>query len=185
MEPVILETPRLVLRQFTNSDIDTITAICQDGEIQRMTTIPAPYTREHAKGFVQEVCPQGWANETLLNFGTFRKDTGALVSSVGLHGRQFRADGIAEIGYWTAPDERGRGFTAEAVEAVCDWAFRELGVVRIEWLAIAGNVGSRAVAEKAGFRFEGTLRSRLIHRGVRDDAWLGALLNTDRATRPA
>ncbi|WP_370107127.1 GNAT family N-acetyltransferase [Streptacidiphilus sp. BW17] len=118
-----------------------------------------------------------------MNFGVFRKDTGALVASVGIHGRQFRTDGNAEIGYWTAPEQRRQGFTAEAVAAVCDWAFAELGVVRMEWRAVAGNVGSRAVAEKVGFRFEGTLRGGTVHHGKRSDTWIGGLLSRDRAGR--
>jgi RimJ/RimL family protein N-acetyltransferase len=181
MEPTTLETPRLHLHQFAEADIDTITAVCQDDQIQRMTSIPVPYTRAHAEGFVREIVPQGWITETLLNFGVFRKDTGALVASVGIHGHRFRTDGNAEIGYWTAPEQRRQGFTAEAVAAVCDWAFTELSVVRMEWRAVAGNVGSRAVAEKVGFRFEGTLRGGTLHRGKRSDTWIGALLSTDHS----
>ncbi|MEZ0068354.1 RimJ/RimL family protein N-acetyltransferase [Streptacidiphilus sp. MAP12-20] len=183
MEPVTLETARLSLRQFTEADIDAIHAACQDPDIQRYTAVPSPYGREHAEGFVREIAPQGWASETLLNFGCFRKDTDELVASAGLHGRQFRVDGVIEVGYWTAPAQRRQGFTTEAVRAICDWAFRELGVARVEWLARVGNTGSRAVAEKAGFRFEGTLRSLLLHRGARYDAWIGGLLSTDPATR--
>ncbi|MBF9072499.1 GNAT family N-acetyltransferase [Streptacidiphilus fuscans] len=180
MEPTTLETPRLHLRQFTEADIDTITEVCQDVQLQRMTSVPVPYTRAHAEGFVREIIPQGWITETLLNFGVFRKDTDALVASVGIHGHRFRTDGNAEIGYWTAPEQRRQGFTAEAVAVVCDWAFTELDVVRMEWRAVAGNVGSRAVAEKVGFRFEGTLRGATVHRGRRRDAWIGGLLSTDR-----
>lgn len=39
-----------------------------------------------------------------------------------------------------------------------------------------GNVASRRVAEKAGFRIEATLRKRQIHRGTRVDVWVGSLL---------
>ncbi|WP_037605436.1 GNAT family N-acetyltransferase [Streptacidiphilus rugosus] len=183
MDPVILETARLSLRQFTDADIDGIHAACQDPDTQRFTSVPVPYRREHAESFVREICPKGWAEETLLNFGCFRRDTGELVASTGFHGRQFRTDGVLEIGYWSVPSQRRQGFTAEAVAAMCDWAFDEVGVARIEWLAMVGNQGSRAVAEKVGFRFEGTLRSRLLQHGVRSDAWIGGLLSTDRAMR--
>ena len=42
---------------------------------------------------------------------------------------------------------------------MCRWGFRERGLQRIEWLAFVGNEASRRVAEKAGFRSEGTCRS--------------------------
>ena len=52
MEPVTLTTERLVLHVPDDSDIDAITAACQDPEIPRWTTVPSPYTREHGEGYV-------------------------------------------------------------------------------------------------------------------------------------
>lgn len=179
MEPVHLETERLVLRPLAEADIEAVLRACQDDDIQRWTSVPSPYHRAHAEGFVREVCPAGWRAETLFNLGSFTRTDGALVSSVGIHPRTFRTDGIAEIGYWTAREQRGHGYTAEAVAEVCRWAFQQLGVRRLEWLANVGNVGSRAVAAKVGFVQEGTLRSRIVHRGERMDAWSGALLPSD------
>ncbi|WP_037575836.1 GNAT family N-acetyltransferase [Phaeacidiphilus oryzae] len=180
MIPPVLTTARLVLRPLGAPDVDAVTEACQDPEIQRWTTVPSPYTRRDAETFVTELAPRGWAEHTLLNFGAFRRDDGALVSSIGLHARDLRhGEGIAEIGYWTATGQRGQGLTAEGVRAVCRWGFEELPVHRIEWLAVVGNEGSRAVAHRVGFHFEGTLRSRLLHRGERRDAWLGSLLPDD------
>ena len=83
------------------------------------------------------------------------------------------ANASAEIGYWVAPEARGRGVAPTAVRAVCRWAFSTKGLELIEWRAEVGNEASRRVAEKAGFRMEGELRKRLVHRGVRVDAWVG------------
>ncbi|AJT66736.1 Putative ribosomal N-acetyltransferase YdaF [Streptomyces lydicus] len=91
----------------------------------------------------------------------------------------------AELGYWTAREHRGNGYTAEAAREVVRWAFADLGVERMEWLAEVGNEGSRAVARKVGFRMEGTLRAKLIHQGTRRDAWIGALLPSDLPAAPA
>jgi RimJ/RimL family protein N-acetyltransferase len=178
MEPVILETPRLVLRPLEPGDVDAVYRACQDPDIQRWTTVPSPYLPEHAETFVLQISPDGWRNDTLYNWGSFTRD-GALVSSLGLSfpGRA----GFAEVGYWTAAEHRGRGYTSEAVSAVCRWAFATLGVQRLEWLAGVGNEASRAVVDRVGFTFEGTLRGYLEQRGVRHDAWIGALLPTDPA----
>jgi RimJ/RimL family protein N-acetyltransferase len=92
-----------------------------------------------------------------------------------------RPRGIVEIGFWTAPDQRGRGYTAEAATEMCRWAFGTLGAHRLEWLAGVGNEGSRAVAGKVGFTMEGTLRARMDLRGEKIDAWLGSLLPSDLA----
>ncbi|AXI77791.1 GNAT family N-acetyltransferase [Peterkaempfera bronchialis] len=183
MEPVILETPRLVLRPLGAGDTEAVHRACQDEEIQRWTTVPSPYLPVHARDFVEQIAPDGWRDDTLYNWGSFTREGGALVSSVGL---SFPARaGVAEIGYWTAREHRGRGYTAEAVAAATRWAFTALGVQRLEWYAEAGNEASRAVVERVGFTFEGTLRSYLLHRGERRDAWVGAMLPTDPVRDPA
>ncbi|WP_329178554.1 GNAT family N-acetyltransferase [Streptomyces sp. NBC_01477] len=181
MEPTTLTTGRLLLRPLESSDVDAVLAACQDPEIPRWTTVPSPYTRAHAVDFVEQVSPHGWRDDTFYNFGVFTQESGTLVSSMGLvRLAQLAAPGRqAELGYWTAKEQRGRGYTAEAGRAVCDWAFRSLGVERLEWVAEAGNVGSRAVALSIGFVMEGTVRAKIVQDGTRRDAWSGALLPSD------
>jgi RimJ/RimL family protein N-acetyltransferase len=180
--PVTLRSARLLLRPWAESDIDAITAACQDPEIQRYVPVPAPYSRTDAEVFVREVLPAGRAAGTDVVFGVFDAESALPVASVGLH-RLKHLDapcgGVGEIGYWAAPVARGLGYTTEAVREVCRWGFEELGLTRIEWLAIAGNEASWRVAEKLGFVREGTLRSYAIHRGVRHDIWIASLLRTE------
>ena len=64
----------------------------------------------------------------------------------------------AEIGYGVRGDERGKGYASEALGAVARWALAEGGVQRAWLTANTDNVASVRVAEKAGFRREGTLR---------------------------
>jgi RimJ/RimL family protein N-acetyltransferase len=181
MEPTTLITEQLILRPFEPADAEAVYAACQDPEIPRWTSVPSPYTREHATGFVAQTCPDGWRDDRLYNFAVTAKDDGRLVGSMGLVRLELlRApQRQAELGYWTVKEARGRGYTAQAASAVVRWAFEELGVERLEWLAEAGNNGSRAVALKAGFRMEGTLRAKLVHEGTRRDLWAGSLLPSD------
>jgi RimJ/RimL family protein N-acetyltransferase len=105
-----------------------------------------------------------------------------LLGVIGLHARD---PTMREVGYWMAPWARGRGIMTDAVRLACGWGFDELGLGRIEWWANVGNQASRRVAEKAGFTMEGTVRARLLHRGVRVDGWGAGLLPgeiTGRAT---
>ncbi|WP_307790184.1 GNAT family N-acetyltransferase [Streptomyces actuosus] len=74
-------------------------------------------------------------------------------------------------------DQRGRGYSVEAARALRDWGWATLDVHRIEWWAMAGNTGSRAVAEKLGFTVLGTLRNRgIANDGKPHDWWVGGLL---------
>ena len=179
MESVTLSTQRLLLRPFEAQDIDAVHSACQDPEITRWIPVPYPYEREHAEEFVLETSPTGWREDTMYNFGIFTGD-GALVGSTGLVRLALRGpERQAEIGFWTAREHRGLGYTTEAARAVIDWSFTSLGVERLEWVAAAGNTSSRGVARSLGFVMEGLQRARVVHRGTRRDAWLGALLPTD------
>ncbi|MFF4955041.1 GNAT family N-acetyltransferase [Streptomyces chattanoogensis] len=187
MEPVTLTTERLFLRPFAPSDAAAVHAACQEPDIPRWTTLPSPYGLEDAEQFVGSTAPEGWRTDTGYSFAVVSRADGSLVGAMSLiRLALLRApERQAEIGYWTAREHRGKGYTAEAAREVVRWAFADLGVERMEWLAEAGNVGSRAVARKVGFRMEGTLRAKLIHQGTRRDAWIGALLPSDLPPAPA
>ncbi|MFD7708945.1 GNAT family N-acetyltransferase [Streptomyces sp. NPDC059785] len=175
MEPVTLTTGRLVLRAPDAGDTDAVFAAAQDPDIQRWTTVPSPYHREHAAGFVGRLAPDGWAGDREFTFGAFLP-SGELTVMLSLG---MRSLGVAEIGFWAAKEHRGNGYVTEAVLAACRWGFTELAVDRVEWRAEVGNKGSRAVAERVGFTLEGTLRSGLNNKGVRRDCWLASLLPSD------
>jgi RimJ/RimL family protein N-acetyltransferase len=182
MEPITLTTERLLLRPLQPDDADAVYTACQDPDISRWTSVPSPYTREHAADFTGRTSPEGWRDDILYNFGVFTRDGGALVSSMGLMRFGSGLDGPerqAELGYWTAREQRRKGYTAEAARAVCAWGFDSLGIERIEWYAEAGNEGSRAVALSLGFVPEGTVRSKIVQYGTRRDAWSASLLPSD------
>ncbi|WP_406168640.1 GNAT family N-acetyltransferase [Streptomyces sp. NBC_00996] len=173
MDPVTFATARLLLRPFTPADAEAVYAACQDSDIQYYTPAPAPFRREDAERYVEETAPQGWATDGDHILGAFRTDNGALVGSFCLTKRD---QGVYELGYWAAKEQRGHGYSAEAARALCDWGFSVLNAHRIEWWAMVGNVASRALAEKLGFTLEGTLRNRGMVNGQPHDWWVGGLL---------
>ncbi|MFG3547885.1 GNAT family N-acetyltransferase [Streptomyces sp. NPDC047725] len=175
MEPATLTTDRLVLRTVGPQDTDAVYAAAQDPDIQRWTTIPSPYLREHARGFTEQMVPDGWANDSMYTFGLFLP-SGELVGMLGV---TRVSPGVGEIGFWGTREHRGRGYVTEAVAAVARWAFTERAIDRLEWRAEVGNTASRAVAERAGFAMEGTLRSAVDNNGVRRDCWIASLLPSD------
>lgn len=87
------------------------------------------------------------------------------------------------ISYWLAPSARGRGIASAAVAAICDHAFAELGLHRIELAHRVDNPASRRVAERCGFRPEGIRRHELLWDGIRHDVEGHGLLADD--PRPA
>ncbi len=186
MEPVVLRTARLELSLPTDSDVDAIYNACQDPEIQRYTTVPSPYERAHAEDFVTRVAAD-WLSGAHLTWAM--REGPVLAGMVGLYRLDGRGSG--ELGYWVSPWSRRRGLLVEAATAVIDWAFAHpgpgsqpgpsagLGLQRIEWRAVVGNVGSARAARALGFQYEGTLRQGLVDSKRRDDGWIAGLLETD------
>lgn len=180
METVALTTERLVLRAPTEADIEAIERACQDPEIPRWTTVPSPYTRENAEEFVRLVA-EWWAGGSETIWAIFVDDT--LSGMIGLHHiEEHHTGGYAEIGFWMTAAARGHGYLLEAAGAVVDWGFSELGLVRIGWRAVAGNVPSARAARALGFRFEGLQRQALTSPRGRDDGWFAGLLVGDDRT---
>ena len=82
---------------------------------------------------------------------------------------------VAQIGYWLAASARGRGYATRAVILLTRWLF-ELGAARVFLTIVAGNETSVEVARRAGFVYEGTMRSHGVWQDQRCDVmWFAAL----------
>jgi RimJ/RimL family protein N-acetyltransferase len=172
----VVRTERLVLRPYRPDDEDAVFGACQAEDIQRwITPIPSPYTREDAREFVTETAPGERAAGRGLPVAM--EADGVLVGSSGLHFWPGRLG--PEIGYWVAPEARGRGYAAEATRALAAWAFAH-GAPRAHLWVDVDNLPSQAVAHRAGFEREGVVRAALGNRdGSRSTAVLFGKLPTD------
>lgn len=141
-----------------DGDVEAITAACNDRAIAEfLDMIPSPYTEDDAREFIGH-CREGWAEGTVANFAITDAASGRVVGSVGV--RWLEPDqGVAEVGYWVAPEVRGRGFCTRAVRLVSRWVIADCGMARLQLRADEQNTASRKVAENAGFAQEGILRS--------------------------
>jgi RimJ/RimL family protein N-acetyltransferase len=139
-------------------DVEAITAACNDRAIAEfLDQIPSPYTEADARGYLA-LCSEGWADGTLTNFAITVATTGRPVGSVGV--RWLEPDqGVVEVGYWVAPEARGGGLCTRAVRLVSRWLIVDHRVERVQLRADEENLPSRRVAERAGFKQEGVLRS--------------------------
>ncbi|MEW1629914.1 GNAT family N-acetyltransferase [Streptomyces sp. NPDC089173] len=177
MEPITLTTRRLLLRPFGPRDTYKVHAACQDPDIQRWTVIPSPYRLTDAELFTAKLAPAGWRDDSAYSFALELPESATLVGALSIDRRS--RPGAYEVGYWSTKEHRGRGYVTEAVLGSARWAFTALRADRLEWRAEIGNLASRAVALRAGFRLEGDQRSGLLNKGVRRDAWTAALLPSD------
>lgn len=89
-----------------------------------------------------------------------------------------------EIGYWLGLEYSGRGLMTRATVALTDYAFETLGLHRVALAIYGGNRRSRAIAERLGFRNEGSFASARWHRGQWHDlVWYGMLADEWAAAR--
>lgn len=159
----------LELRPWTLDDVSAIVAACNDPEILHwIPVIPRPYTEEDARAFVRGEVPGIGQQQFAVT------DAGRVAGSIGM---SVNDSGTGHIGYWCAPDARGRGLTTRALRLLCTHALAELGLQRLELITDPDNHASQRVAEKVGFRREGVLRSQLPHPdGRRRDSVMFSLL---------
>jgi len=133
----------ITLRAPRAGDIERITSAAQDPETQKWAlALPRPYFREHAVSFIEQSAAEARAGTGYSFVAADGEDRVIAAMRVG-------ADG--EIGYWVAPDARGRGVATRAVTLLRDWAHTELGLQRMIMQIHPDNVVSCRVAEKAGF----------------------------------
>jgi ribosomal-protein-alanine N-acetyltransferase len=102
----------------------------------------------------------------------FRAADDALTGGVTLSSLRRGVAQMASLGYWTAQEYAGRGYTTAAVHAVLAFAFDDLGLHRVEAACQPDNLASRRVLEKAGFTLEGQAKAYLKING----AWRDHLL---------
>lgn len=168
----------VVLRLPREADAPAIAAACADPEIARWIPVPVPYHLEDARVFVAFTA-EAWSSGREPTFVICDAATGLLVGSIAIHRRPDEPR-TAAVGYWLAPEARGRGLAALAVRLVTRWAFAvEPKLVRMELLTLVGNEASGRVALRAGFAREGVLRSYLPFRGGLVDAVMFARLRDD------
>ena len=169
--PPTLRAGRLLLRPWEPADAAAVLEACTDPVLQRWTSVPVPYTAEHARAYVEDA-DRRWRDGQELGLAVVDPDTRALLASVCV--RPGGDPGTWDVGCWASPAARGTGTVPVAVGALARWAFTTLGAQRIEWLADPANWASRRAAQKAGFTPEGVLRGAMQHRGQAVDGWVAA-----------
>jgi len=150
-----LETSRLLLRRFTEADVDNMASLHGDPEVMRYIDDGRPVPRavvadETLPAILREYdeLPDG-----LGRFAAVRRSTGDFVGAFSLRpANSVGLDGGTELGYRMLPAHWGHGYASEGARALVDSAFVDLGVDRVVATTMTVNVGSRRVLEKAGLR---------------------------------
>lgn len=152
----------VTLRLWETADAAWYVEQARDPEILRFTNEPADLTDQAVVDAIEGML------RTRTAYGVVVCDavTGERLGNAGLAPVEGDPDAGA-LSYWLAPAARGRGAATRAVRLLTEWA-REIGLHRVELHAHIDNVGSRRVAERAGFT-----RGRVVpdFRVVKGQSW--------------
>jgi ribosomal-protein-alanine N-acetyltransferase len=170
-----IETENLILREILPDDAEAIFRIFSDDEVTRYYDLSTYTTIEQAYELI-DFFDESFELERAIRWGITRKSDGLLVGTCGyVWLRTYRG----EIGYELARPYWRQGIMTEAVDAIVDFGFRELGLNRIEALTMVDNAASVALLRKVGFVQEGILRQHDYFKGKFHDMRLFALLRDD------
>jgi RimJ/RimL family protein N-acetyltransferase len=149
----VLETERLVLRAPRLEDAKAVAQLASDRRIAENTTrIPHPYGLADAENFIASV------NRVDGEIAFLITREGVVLGACGIGMSEREAP---DLGYWLGVPFWGHGYATEAVRAVIDHAFADLGYEALGAGARVTNPASRRVLEKCGFQWTGVGLTRI------------------------
>jgi RimJ/RimL family protein N-acetyltransferase len=155
----IIQGERVFLRPFERSDADLYRRWRADAQPMALAgwPDPAPMSLAQVEARIERLAKE--QGEEFMTFLICLLDDGRPIGEV-LFGHIDRRNGSAELGIFIGePDEWGKGYGTDAVNALVDFGFGELRLERI-WLEVwTENARARRAYEKAGFVYEATLRN--------------------------
>lgn len=165
---------RLCLRWPQPSDADDLFAVFGDPEVMAYWSRSPMTERAEAEQLVRSI-QELFRKQTLFQWVIEEGDSGRVIGTTTLASVD-AANKRAEIGFALARDRWGEGLAGAAVELALQFAFVELGLMRIEADVDPRNGRSLARLEGLGFKREGVLRERWrVGGGAQDSVMLGLL----------
>lgn len=174
-----IETERLLLREFFLDDANAMfNNYAGDDEVTKYLTWPTHQSAAESEAVISEWLPD-YEKKECYNWAIELKEIGEIIGGISA----FNIDemvGKIEVGYCIGKNWWNQGITTEALKAVMNFLFDEVGVNRIEAKHDTRNVYSGKVMRKCGMKYEGTHRQSFKNnQGICDSAFY-ALLKDER-----
>ncbi|MBR4224397.1 MAG: GNAT family N-acetyltransferase [Oscillospiraceae bacterium] len=149
MDGCIIETERLMLREYTLNDLDALYEIMSDPET--MQHYPAPFDMDRTRGWIS------WNLDNYKRYGfglwaVTLKGTGTFIGDCGITIQDIDGDMLPEIGYHIHKAHQRQGYAKEAARAVRDWVFGNTDYDVIYSYMKYTNIASQATAMANGMR---------------------------------
>jgi RimJ/RimL family protein N-acetyltransferase len=151
---VFLETERLVLRRFTEHDVDNLVELDGDPDVMRYINGGRPTSREEIENDILPAFLDYYERFEGYGFwAAIEKSTGEFLGWFHFRPKEEGRLRELELGYRLRQSAWGKGYATEGSRALIHKGFTELGVERVVAETMVVNAGSRRVMEKAGLEF--------------------------------
>jgi RimJ/RimL family protein N-acetyltransferase len=151
---ILLETERLLLRRFTETDADVLYDLDGDPEVMRFLNGGKPRARDVIRNKILPLFLRSY--ERFEGFGVWaaiEKSTGEFLGWFAFHPSETGGPEEVELGYRLRRSAWGKGYATEGSRALICKGFTELGVQRVVADTMTVNAASRRVMEKAGLTY--------------------------------
>ena len=158
----VIKTERLLLRQFGDADLENVFKGLSHPDVIEYygvsyQTLEA--TIEQMKFFADLI-----TNETGIWWAICSLNDKTFYGAGGLNSLN-KEQQKAEIGFWLLPDYWGKGIMTEAMPAICNYGFHNLGLHRIEGFVATQNSNCKNAMAKLDFEHEGTMKECEVKNG--------------------
>ena len=147
----ILETERLLMREFTEADAEAFFQLNSDPEVLRFVPDKKLESVEHARQILLEHPSADYRKYGFGRGACILKSTGKQIGFAGL--KYLEELGEVDVAYRFMRAYWGQGLATEVARASVDFGFKNLGLKKIIGLAMPKNIASIRVLEKTGLRF--------------------------------
>lgn len=167
---MIIETERLILREYTQSDFEGLRSIICDAET--MKYYPRPYDENGVQRWLNW-CIRSYRENGFGLWAIELKENGEFVGDCGISLQNIDGEMLPEIGYHINKNQWRRGYAKEACKAVKDWVFENTEYSSVYSYMNKENIPSRRTAEANGMtcikEYNDGTENLLVYRITRDE----------------
>lgn len=151
---MILETERLILRRWEESDAEDLYKYASNPDVGPIAGWPPHQSLDESKDVIKNVLNGKEAYAICL------KEDGKVIGAIELklngHTDMTEKDDECELGYWIGKPFWGQGIMPEAANELLRHAFEDIGMSKVWCGYYEGNIKSKCVQEKVGFKYQWT-----------------------------
>lgn len=172
----VLETERLILRDFSFSDTRDLYIIRSNPKVMEFMDSPKHQSLSDTEEMITLML-DSFMDETGVNWAIESKENGKMIGYIGFW-RLIPEHVRAEIGYALKPPVWGKGYMKEAAWEVLRFGFEQLGLHSVEANVNPANLASARLLKSLGFQLEGRFKENYFFDGNFSDSHIFSLLES-------